>query len=111
MWSLMPLNNGGAYLVCGVSFISCINLIPLGQHILKNQLTKIRQNHGSVMRLDHTYKVTAALTAWSALDNCNISLRSSLLIIMDELGQIMATKICPNDEVERSHDVTFNDTF
>ena len=85
--------------------------LGLGRYYLNRQLNRICREGGSIMRLDHTYKVTKSLTAYSYEDKRQVRLRGSLLIIMDEKGMVMGFKICPNDEVARFSAQVINDLY
>lgn len=60
----------------------------------------IRRTSGTVMRSDHTYKIAKSLVAYSAKDQKLISLRASLLVVMNEKDEVMGYKLCPSDEVD-----------
>jgi hypothetical protein len=85
--------------------------LGLGRYYLNRQLNRICREGGSIMRLDHTYKVTKSLTAYSYEDKRQVRLRGSLLIIMDEKGMVMGFKICPNDEVLHLTIQVINDLY
>lgn len=70
-----------------------------GQPQLDEQLKKICQTTGTMMKSDHTYKIAKSLVAHSSVDARLIALRASLLIVMNENDQVMNYKLCPTDEV------------
>jgi hypothetical protein len=70
-----------------------------GEPLLQQQLQKICQTTGHVMRSDHTYKVAKSLSVYSESDKKIIQLRASLLVVMNERDEVMGYKLCPTDEV------------
>ena len=69
-----------------------------GNNILKEQLCLLRQTTGEVLRVDHTYYCTSTIGIHS--NNMWKSLKSSLLVCMNENAYILNYKIVPNDTRE-----------
>lgn len=70
-----------------------------GQSLLHNQLNWICKENGRIMRSDHTYKISKALSVYNPDTSSMCALSSSTLVIMDENGLIMKTVLCPDDKV------------
>lgn len=74
-----------------------------GRQRLDEQLNHICINSGTIMRSDHTYKVTKAMTVWTK--GKPVKLHSSLLIVMDEFSKIMGYEVVPHDDAAHVHAV------
>lgn len=61
------------------------------------------------MRSDHTYKAVKCLCAYDTEKERLMPIHAALLVVMDENGFIMRTKICPDDEVCRYINLTLVD--
>ena len=70
---------------------------------MNNQLEELRRTSGSLLRFDHTYKASKSLGVSNG--KVRVYLKSSVLVVMNENGEVLSTKVVPADEKDHIIDV------